>query len=360
MAALLMARSPLAGFRSARAAGLPNISIADKTVTEGNSGTTSAVFTISVDVPDPSNAITVNYATANNTAVEPGDYTAALGTATIPATQTSTMITVSVKGDTLNEASETFFVNLSSPSPNATILDAQAVGTITNDDSQPKISISDYSATESVASASGATFSVSLSAASGLPVNVTYATSKGTATSGVDYVASPATVLTFAPGDIAKTITIPVVDDALDEADETFNVNLSAAVNASIQDTKGVGTIINDDQPPAISISDQQVIEGNTGTVNMPFTVSLSAPSGKVVSVKYQTSASTATSPADFTAITLTTLTFQPGVQSQNVVVAVKGDTLAEGNETFTVNLSAPTNATLTKSQGIGTIQDDD
>jgi len=92
----------------------------------------------------------------------------------------------------------------------------------------------------------------------------------------------------------------------------------------------------------------------------MPFTVSLSAPSGKTVSVKYQTSPSTATSPADFTAIGLTTLTFQPGVQSLPVNVVVKGDTLDEGDEIFTVNLSAPTNATLAKSQGVGTIQDDD
>ena len=92
----------------------------------------------------------------------------------------------------------------------------------------------------------------------------------------------------------------------------------------------------------------------------MPFTVSLSASSSKVVTVKYQTANSTANAPDDYTAVSLKTLTFPAGIQSQNVSVTVKGDTLSEGDENFIVNLSVPVNATFAKSQGIGKIIDDD
>jgi hypothetical protein len=98
------------------------ISINDVTVTEGNTGTLNATFTISLSVADPL-PTTVAYATADNTAITPGDYTTTAGIATIAANATSTTVTVKVVGDTLNEANETFFVNLTDPTNTATILD---------------------------------------------------------------------------------------------------------------------------------------------------------------------------------------------------------------------------------------------
>jgi hypothetical protein len=108
--------------------------ISDVTAKEGNSGLTAFTFTVSVNGPamDP---VTVQYATADGTALAPTDYLLVpLSTATIGAGQTSTTVTVSVVGDRLKEANETFLVNLSNPSPNAYILDPQGVGTIKNDD----------------------------------------------------------------------------------------------------------------------------------------------------------------------------------------------------------------------------------
>src|SRR5437763_452028 len=122
-------------FSGGRAAAAGGISISDVTHVEGNTGTTAFVFTISLDSAVLVDT-TVSYTTADNTAVATvgspkGDYTTKSGTATILAGATSTNVTVLVNGDTLNEANETFFVNLTN---NAAILDGQGLGTITNDD----------------------------------------------------------------------------------------------------------------------------------------------------------------------------------------------------------------------------------
>jgi hypothetical protein len=110
----------------------PSLSINDVSVPEGNSGTTSATFTVTLN-PASDTTVTVNYATANGTAVAPGDYTATSGTLTFLPGETTKTIPVSVNGDTQLEPNETFFVNLSD-AVNANIADGQGVGTIVNDD----------------------------------------------------------------------------------------------------------------------------------------------------------------------------------------------------------------------------------
>ena len=100
--------------------------------------------------------------------------------------------------------------------------------------------------------------------------------------------------------------------------------------------------------------------EPDSSTVALTFTVKLSVASSRTVSVKYQTANGTATAPADYTAKALTTLSFSPGVTSLSVTVLVKGELLVEPNETLFVNLSTPVNATISDSQGQGTIINDD
>ena len=109
-----------------------------------------------------------------------------------------------------------------------------------------------------------------------------------------------------------------------------------------------------------ISINDVSLPEGNFGTTMFTFNVTLSAASGQTVTVHYQTADGSATQPSDYTAIADTTLTFMPGETSKPVTVLVNGDTMFEGNETFFVNLSMATNATILDNQGQGTIQNDD
>src|SRR5213078_1573567 len=100
--------------------------------------------------------------------------------------------------------------------------------------------------------------------------------------------------------------------------------------------------------------------EGNNASNPATFTVTLSAVSGRTVTVNYATADVTATAPGDYTAVPTTTPTFNPGETNKTVSVQVKGDTLNESNETFAVNLSNPINATIATPAGIGTIIDDD
>jgi hypothetical protein len=111
--------------------------------------------------------------------------------------------------------------------------------------------------------------------------------------------------------------------------------------------------------PPSLRIGDATVTEGNTGTRAVNFTVTLSAASTQTTTVAYATSNGTATAGSDYQAKS-GTVTFAPGETSKPVTVLVNGDRLAEPNETFVVNLSGPTNATIGDGQGLGSILDDE
>jgi hypothetical protein len=223
----------------------PSIAIGDVSITEGNTGTRAAAFTVTLSKAS-GQPVTVNYATANGTAAAGSDYRATSGTLTIPAGQTTGTITVLVFGDRIAEANETFFFNLSAPS-NATIADGQGMGTIMDD--EPHISISDVSMKEGKkGQTTGFTFTVTLSAAYDQAVTVSFRTTAGTAkTSDQDYVARTGT-LTFAPGETTKTITIVVNGDSKKEADESFYVDLFGnGSNSLVTRNRGVGRILNDD-----------------------------------------------------------------------------------------------------------------
>src|SRR5262249_916671 len=156
--------------------------------TEGNTGTTNAVFTVSLSAAS-GQTVTVNYATANGTANAGTDYVATSGTLSFAPGVTTQSVVVPVSGETVNEPTETFFVNLSNPS-NATLANNQAVGTILNDDGVPSISINEVAVTEGNSGTLDAVFVLSLSVASGLTVTFNYATANGTASAGSDYVAT--------------------------------------------------------------------------------------------------------------------------------------------------------------------------
>jgi hypothetical protein len=333
----------------------PTLAISNVTVTEGDSGTTNATFAVSLSAPSGL-TITVNYATANSSATQPSDYLSRSGTLTFPAGTTSLPIDVPVVGDTVGEASETFFVNLSNAS-NASIADSQGVATI-NDTDPRALSINDVAFTEG-GTGGNAVFTVTLTPAHTTTVTVAYATANGTAVQPGDY-SSRSGTLTFAAGTTTQTISVPVINDTLDEANETFVVNLSSPTNAVILDNQGVGTINDNDAAPSLVINNPAAVsEGNSGTTNVTFTVTLSAVSGQTVTVNYATANSSATQPADYSSRS-GTLTFAPGTTTQTVVVPVVGDTLDEENETFVVNLSGATNASIADSQGFATITDDD
>lgn len=115
-----------------------------------------------------------------------------------------------------------------------------------------------------------------------------------------------------------------------------------------------------DTPQPLISIADASVVEGNGGTVNLTFPVTLSHMSTETVTVQFQTLDGTASAPADYAASGLQTLTFPPLTASRTISVAVVGDTVFEADETLQVVLSNPTNATLADASGLGTIVNDE
>ncbi|MEH2370803.1 Calx-beta domain-containing protein [Nostoc sp.] len=340
----------------------PTISISDVSVTEGNTGTTTnANFTISLSNPS-SQQITVNYNTSNGSAqVGDFDYNSALGTITFNPGETSKTLNIGVLGDNKFETDETFSVNLLGAT-NATIADSLAVATIINDDNQPTISISDVSVSEgNTGTTTNANFIVTLSNPSYQQITVNYNTSDGTAQVGdSDYNSASGTII-FNPGETSKVISIGVIGDNKAETNETFSVNLSAATNAAIADDLGVGSIIDDDNQPTISISDVSVSEGNTGTTtNANFTISLSNPSSQQITVNYNTSDGTAqVGDSDYNSA-LGTITFNPGETSKVISIGVVGDNQTETDETFSVNLSAATNAAIADSLGVATIINDD
>ena len=475
----------------------PALSINDVTVTEGNAGTTTANFTVSLS-SSRSQVVMVDYATSDGTATLGSDYQSMSGTVSLSPGTTIQTINVTVDGDFTEEDDETFFVDLSNVS-NAAIVDNQGQGTILNDDGTPMLSIDDVSVSEGNSGSVTANFTISLSIASGQEINVDYQTSDGTAIAGSDYQSTSGTA-SFSPGTTTQIISVIVDGDFVDEDDETFFIDLSNASNAAIVDNQGQGTILNDDTDvdldvnialgkpitassfraenppengndnnnrthwrsrkvdlnnreewlmvdlgssvsiglvivrwyktyyateyefetsnnatdwltvfsttggqegeqgftvvanparyvrlkmirdnkltyrleeieiysgedngtlPTLTINDVSVTEGDAGTTTADFTVSLSSSSTEIVTADYTTSDGTAIAGSDYQS-TSGTASFSPGTTTQVISVIVDGDLDDEGNETFFVDLSNVSNAIITDNQGQGTIFNDD
>ena len=340
---------------------VPSLSVNNITVTEGNTGETTATFTVKL-TPAATAPVMVKYATANSTALAPGDYTAlALTPLTFDPGQTSKTVAVKIKGDTLDEANETFRLLLSAPT-GAVISDNEGVCTVTDNDLPPTLKVNSLTVTEGNA-ATTATFTVTLSAQSAQTVTVKYQTVNGTALAPADYTAKALTTLTFSPFQTTKTVAVTVAGDLLDEAVETFKLQLTAPTNATIAAGTGTCTINDNDAPPSITINNVAVAEPDTGTRAFVFTVKLSAASGQTVSVKYATANGTtnpATAGTDYTAVALTTLTFLPGQTSKTVTVQAKRRSVERTQRDFLRQPERPVNASIADAQGLGTIVNDD
>jgi hypothetical protein len=189
---------------------------------------------------------------------------------------------------------------------------------------------------------------------------VTYATADGTAKAGSDYEAASGT-LTFAPGESSKSILIAVTPDDIFEGDETFAVTLGTPSGGALLtgSATAVATIRDDDGQPTIDIADARVAEGHAGTRDAEFLVTLSNPSTQTVTFNYVTGDGTAATPADYEG-TSGLVTLPPLATSAVIRVKVVGDAQVEPDETFTVSLSTPTNATFSRSAATGIIVNDE
>lgn len=216
----------------------PSFAINDVSVTEGG----NLVLTVTKS-GSASTSFSVNYATANGTAAAGPDYTAASGTLTFLAAETTKTITVATTNDTILEGAETVLVNLSGATGGATISDSQGIGTINDDEIEtpPSFAINDATAVEG----SAMVFTVTKTGTTISSFSVNYATFTGTAL-GTDFTAKSGT-LTFAPGETTKTVSVSTVPDILIETTEYFTLRLSGATGgATISDSSGLATLIDD------------------------------------------------------------------------------------------------------------------
>jgi Calx-beta domain/FG-GAP-like repeat/Domain of unknown function (DUF4214) len=340
----------------------PTITINDSTVLEGNDSTNAGTMTFTVTLSAASGKpITLFYQTADGTATgsftEANDYIPANRELYIPQGTTTRTFTVAVRGDTDYEPDETFFVNINSST--ATVADAQAQGTIVNDDPQPTIFVAPYaSVEEGNLGFPNLYMGVSLSNASTQTITVNYATTDGTARAGSDYAATSGS-LTFSPGEKSKLVKVPVIDDEIEEEFfESFTFTLSGATNATIQTPSAEGTITDNDGPN-ISVNSISITEGDFGTKTATFTVSLSRPSPFFISVSFGTGGGTATGGSDYRVVNQR-VGISPGHLSTPVLVQITGDTFIEPDEFFQANIFLPTGGKIINGLGTGTILNDD
>jgi titin len=242
------------------------------------------------------------------------------------------------------------------------------VAVISGSSTGPTLTIADVSINEGNAGTTDVLAAVTLTNPSGQTVAVDYEVVAGSATAGSDYtvLSTFGTMTFFNGGATTQRVRITIIGDTANEPNEMFFVNLSNAKNATLANSQATGTIINDDggggAVPMLAISDVSANEGNAGTADVFVAVTLTNPNGQTVTVDYQVVDGSAASGSDYTVLSSSgTMTFfNGGATTQRVRVTIIGDTANEPDETFFVNLSNATNATLTDNQGVGTIINDD
>ena len=373
------------------------LDIDDAVVTEGDTGTTTLVFTVTRS-GDSSGTSTVHFSTGGGSATAGSDYVAIPDTIlTFLPTETTQTISVTVNGDAPFEADETVRVTLSNPSANSVIRTAAGVGTILNDDAIPVVSINNAAAvTEGDSGTTPSTFTVSLDHASSLPIRVQAATANGTAIAPGDY---STTITGVSSGDniaqgktatLSSTYSSNVASRAVDGVTSAgFNQSAGADYQSQPYLEVDLGSVQSLDHVTVWNLNDgNNYLNGFYVLVSdVPFTASgagtlaASQAQAGVTSIGPHTLSTLSIDVpvnrtgryiriirpttdylflAEVQAIDLPGIRFAPGETSKDISVPVKGDTAFEDNETFTVNLSSPINATLGTASGTGTILNDD
>jgi hypothetical protein len=324
---------------------LPAISIGDVRIAEGDSGTRTVNVPVTLVGSTTLSASVFWYAsdgTQGGLQFAPGE--------------TSKNIAVTYAANTNPGPDRTITITLALQfSTPATIAKATGVVTIVDDDTQT-LSVDDIQAEEQ---SETATFLITMSRAVNVPVTVRYATVDGTATAPLDYAAASG-ILTFAPGETAKTVTVAIIPDGVVDPDETFTLRLSDATGATISKSSGTATIVEPSRfpQPVVLIDDIAVAEGNAGTTDATFTVRLSFASTLPVVVAWRTENGSARDDSDYAA-GIGTITFAPGETVKAVTVKISGDTTPEPNETFGLVIIGASNA-IPGTGAVCTIVNDD
>ena len=326
-----------------------SFSVNDPSVSEGDAGSATLTFTVTLDNPAPAGGATVDYATSDGTASSASDYTAiSTTTLSFSAGETSQTVDVTVAGDETVEVDETITLTLSNPTGTDVVIgDATGSGTITNDD-EVTVTVADITPNEN------GTFTLTLSADNavdgGFSLGVT--TADGTATAGSDYTALVSEAVTFAgTANETETVTIIVSDDNVVEADETITISLDSKAAGTVDTgdidiTDGATATITNDDVATLTILDETEGEGS-GSVVFRVTVDNAVDGGFTVDVN--TADGTATiADSDYTAVTGQTLTFA-GTAGESEIFAVNpiDDSTPELDETVNISMDNVTAGTV-------------
>jgi Calx-beta domain len=221
------------------------LSINDVSVTEGNSGTVAATFTVSLSAAAGAAGVTFDIATADGTALSGSDYVASNQVGQIiPAGNSTATFVVLVNGDTVFEGLQNYFVNVSNVI-GATIADAQGIGVILNDEAvpDPSFTLASSSANEGATGViTPVNVAIQLPGPSEVELSFNFATADASAAAGSDYV-SVSGILIFAPGETQKNLSVDLVGDNTIEGDETFSLDLLIPRGGNTH----IITIVNDD-----------------------------------------------------------------------------------------------------------------
>jgi Ca2+-binding RTX toxin-like protein len=287
----------------------------------------------------------------------------------------SQTVTINVARDSAPEANEGFQVALSSPT-GGSIGTGIAAGTILNDDTSFAIATTSANKPEGSGAAGATTpftFTVTRSGAAGAPQTVAWSVAgvAGTGTQPADAAdfaggVLPSGVVTFAPGEASRVISVPVVADGLGESNDRFTVTLGAPSGGGVLGTAAAtGIIQNDDTSLRVVAGGAMAqTEGNSGARAYSFVVQRQGIVSGVSTVQFAVSGTGAApaNVADFVGGVLPagTLTFLAGETSKTVTVQVAGDTVQEADEGFRLVLSNAAKATISGASLDAVIQSDD
>jgi hypothetical protein len=340
--------------------GAPYISARPAAAGEGDG---TMAFVIGLSAPS-TNEVRVNFSLDNGSAVYSGsapDFSTYSGTLVFAPGETTKTLPLNLIDNTTQEADEIFWLDLASP-VNGVVTQRYTPAMIVDNDAAtgtPVVSVGDAVVDES---ARVATFAVSLSRPSSTTVTVDFGTANDTAVAGADFGAASGS-LRFEPGETAKTVRVELLDDALAESDEFFQLLLSNPAGASLGDAVGAARMGRSDgstvsQPKVTA----QPVVASEGDGRIAFVVQLSAASNNEVRVNFSFDNGTAVysgGTPDFVTYS-GTLVFAPGETSKSLSTLLIDNTTAEGDETFTLSLTSPVNATVPQRFITATVLDDD
>jgi hypothetical protein len=335
------------------AATVPFVGFAATTSSVGE-GAGNALIQVSLSSP-ATTALSIDYATANGTAIAGSDYTSTSGTLTFAVGESVKTISIPIIDDTDIESTlETLNITLSNPI--GCVLNANSTHTLSiADNDLPVVSIVANQPNATEAGTAGQ-FTVSRIGLTTSALTVTVSRS-GTATSGSDFTALPTTV-TIPIGATDVVVNVTPLQDTLVEGPETVILSLVASASYALSASSSATVTIADDDRSTVSITATDAVAsetpGNTGT----FTVTRTAPTTGALSVSL-TISGTATNGTDYTTIS-STVSFAANESSKTITVTPVNDAISEGDETVIVSLATGTYDIGANSFATVTILDND